>query len=143
MSFVSLKKDEIVEAARFFGVDFEEDATKPMLIKALGDEGVTWDMYKENFPDPEPEEELPDQEVGDAPVSNEPEAVDDAPKNGKKSETVLVKMTRANPVYEVRGYRFTKKHPFLPVSAEDADWLVENEEGFRFAKTSEVESFYS
>jgi len=55
----------------------------------------------------------------------------------------LIKMTRNNPVYEVRGYRFTREMPYVFVDAADVDFLVEIEGGFAVAKPSEVESFFN
>lgn len=67
-----------------------------------------------------------------------------------KSKTVvtddhtLIKMTRNNPIYEVRGYRFVRDSaPFVMVKNEDVDFLIEVEGGFTVAKPSEVESFYN
>lgn len=66
-----------------------------------------------------------------------------------KSKTVvpddrtLLKMTRNNPVYEVRGYRFTRQMPYVFVKNEDVDFLIEVEGGFTVAKPSEVESFFA
>lgn len=61
----------------------------------------------------------------------------------KPADKILVKMTRENFSYEVKGYRFTKEHPFLAVDADDADWLIENEDGFRPASPKEAREFYS
>lgn len=58
-------------------------------------------------------------------------------------DRTLLKMTRNNPVYEVRGYRFTRAMPFVFVKTEDVDFLIEVEGGFTVAKPSEVESFFN
>lgn len=66
-----------------------------------------------------------------------------------KSKTVipddrtLLKMTRNNPVYEVRGYRFTRQMPYVFVKNADVDFLIEVEGGFTVAKPSEVEKFFN
>jgi len=53
-------------------------------------------------------------------------------------------MTRNNPVYEVRGYRFDRdRAPFVMVKDADVDFLIEIEGGFQVAKPSEVEKFYN
>jgi len=52
-------------------------------------------------------------------------------------------MTRANGTFVIRGYKFTKDHPFLPVREEDAVYLTENIEGFKIANPREAEEFYS
>lgn len=58
-------------------------------------------------------------------------------------DRTLVKMTRNNPVYEVRGYRFTRQMPYVFVKNADVDFLIEVEGGFSVAKPSEVESFFA
>ena len=55
----------------------------------------------------------------------------------------LIKMTRANPLFEVRGHRFTKEHPYALLNSKDADYVLTKEEGFRQATPSELEEFYS
>ena len=52
-------------------------------------------------------------------------------------------MTRRNHSYEVRGYKFTRQHPFVPVTEEDAEWLVEKGGGFRPATNREIKEFYN
>jgi len=139
MAFTQLNKDVLRQVAEEFGVDFtEEDPTKNQMIKDLDEEGITWKMYQEAFPDPEDEPEV--EEKPEAPVK---ETKTEAAAEFKPASKVLVKMTRANGTYEVRGLRFTKAHPFLPVSPEDANYLVEDLEGFKIASPREVEEYYS
>jgi hypothetical protein len=52
-------------------------------------------------------------------------------------------MSRQNPTYEIRGYRFTRQHPFVPVTEDDANWILENVEGFSIASPREAKEFYS
>jgi hypothetical protein len=52
-------------------------------------------------------------------------------------------MTRQNGTYEVRGHKFTKVHPFLPVSEDDANYILDNIEGFKIATPREAEEYYS
>jgi len=138
MAFTQLNKDVLRQVAEEFGVDFtEEDPTKNQMIKDLEEEGVTWKMYQEAFPEPEDEPEV-EEEKPEAPV-----AKTEAAAEFKPASKVLVKMTRANGTYEVRGLKFTKAHPFLPVSADDANYLVEELEGFKIASPREAEEYYS
>lgn len=65
------------------------------------------------------------------------------PKTVVPDDVTLIKMTRNNPVYEVRGYRFERSHPFVLVKDEDVDFLIEVEGGFTVAKKSEIEAFYN
>jgi len=81
------------------------------------------------------------------PVSEDakPEAKEEVEEEpGQEEENlVLVRMTRSNYTYEVRGYKFTREHPFGLVTEEDADYLVEVEGGFQMATPSEARSFYN
>lgn len=136
-SFVTLNKDVLQQVANEFGVEWTtEDPKKNEMIKDLEDEGVTWAMYKDAFPDP----------TDDEPEDDEPEVqekTESAAEFKTQPKKVLVKMTRANGTFEVRGYRFTKAHPFLPVSEEDANYIVGNLEGFAIATPGEAEEYYS
>lgn len=136
MSFQQLKKDILFQVAEDFAVDLpdgpKEDITKAEIIAALSDDGVTWDMYKKAFPD------VADQEDKPVEAAAEPEVEFVAPK-----KQVLVKMKRANGTYTVRGYKFTKEHPFLPVDEDDAVYITENIDGFSIANPREAEEYYS
>lgn len=144
MSFQQLNKDVLAQVGEEFAVEWtKEEPTKAQMIKDLDEEGVTWAMYKAAFPDPEDEPEV-------EPVADEEDAADELDPNepatkkfSRKPQQVLVKMTRQNGTYQIRGYNFTKTHPFLPVSAEDADFLVEVIGGFKIAGPREIEEFYS
>ena len=59
------------------------------------------------------------------------------------SDTVLLKYERQNATFEILTYRFTREHPFLLVTKNDADYIVRNIPGFRPALQSEAEEFYS
>lgn len=56
---------------------------------------------------------------------------------------ILMKMVRDNFYYEVKGYSFSKEHPFVLVDSDTADYLTEKEEGFRAASPKEAADFYS
>lgn len=153
MAFESLNKDELAEVAEFFAKDVEvadeeKGASKKELIAALasgdeddGDAPVTWDDYKNIYLEAKNTGE--DKVKNDAPeltAVKEPEPVveevDDTPK-------ILVKMERKNPRFDVRGYTFTKAHPFHSVDEKTAEYLVKNVDGFRLAMPSEVADFYN
>lgn len=131
MIFDNLNKDELRKIADEFGVDFEDDFKKQDMIDAIQADGVTWDMYKKAFPDDVDEPDVKPQE------SSEPV------KKAKPTNQVLMKMVRRNPTYEVRGHRFTRKHPFALVSSDDANYIIEHIDGFRIASPREAEEFYS
>jgi len=139
MSFTTLKKDTLLEVAEEFGVSIEEDWTRPKIVVALQEDGVTWDMYKSSFPDLQ---DIPD-EVSSLPAPVEKSATESATQAFKPKSPVLLRMTRENGTYEIRGYKFTKKDPFLPVDEDNANYILETIEGFRIASPREAEEFYS
>jgi hypothetical protein len=123
-------KPELVAYAEEFGVELKSGMTKDAIVSAFEEDGVTVDIIKGFHPDEEESEEV----VEDAaPVVDEP--VDE-------SSLVLVKMNRRNASYQVRGYQFTREHPFALVTEEDADYLTEHEEGFSMASPKEAREFY-
>lgn len=127
--FKDLKPAELKTAAEYFGVDLEGTPTKVEIIAALEADGVTWAQYNEIF---------------NPTVKEEPTVITVSQrKNVTRENGVLLKMERENPTFEVKGYRFTKKHPFIAVDPDDADYIVHNYEGFRPALPSEVEKYYS
>lgn len=134
MAFKNLNKDLLLMVASYFGVEVPEEANKQQICAALNaaEPPVTWEMYKASFPDPEDlEDEVAEEKAGAAKKftgSNDP---------------VLLKMQRGNPRYEVRGYKFTKEHPFLVVERHDADFILNNVFGFRIATAEEAEKYYS
>jgi hypothetical protein len=166
MSFEDFNKEELAKIADEFVLDVDAD-NEDELRAAV--EGLSQDEVALSFPQWANRLELEsdeDDEEASALVTSE-----DTPKKGTakktakkapakkaaaaktaepaKSKTVvpndrtLLKMTRNNPVYEVRGYRFTRQMPYVFVKNEDVDFLIEVEGGFTVAKPSEVEEFFS
>ena len=138
MTFRNLTDKELALVAEFFAVDVKsakEKPTKKELLAALaeGENPVTWEDYETVYlkANPKPEEKKEEEKPADPEV----EQVVELP--------VVLKMERANGRYDIRGYTFTKDHPYRPVTREDADWIVTHEEGFRVATTQEVADYYS
>lgn len=129
MSFETLKVSELKKVAEDFGVDTEGLKNKADIIAALADEGVSWTIYEKTL-DREEEEDLEDEIKPKAQKELSPE------------DTVLVKMTRANFRYDILGFTFTKEHPFVAMSKNDAQAIFDKEEGFRLATPNEVQEFY-
>jgi len=127
MSFDTMKISELKEVASGFGIDLPTKATKQALILALQEEGVTYEMYAK-FSGAEKEEV-------DVP----------APKKVTldKSKTILVRMDKANPSYTVNGYMFTREHPFVAMSENEAQRIFDTEPGFRPATPREAQEFYN
>jgi hypothetical protein len=111
-----------------FGVDHSDIKTKAELINRLEEEGVTDETFQA-FSDAEVE--IPElEEVPAATKSSE--------------ETVLIYMKRANPTYEILGYKFSSSNPYVAMSASDAEELISlDERGFRRAEPKEVAGYYS
>lgn len=136
MSFNSLKKDVLLQVAEDIGIEVTDDNTKTEIIAAFAEEDFTWEDYKEAYPDPMDLPDVPQKQEEAKPTETEQKFTEPA-------EQVLVKMVRGNQRYEVRGYTFTRQHPFLPVDKTDADYILNSVFGFVVATPQEVEAFYS
>lgn len=122
-----MKVSQLKEVAEYFAVDLEGAKTKNEIMAALEEEGVSYDMYTK-FSEAETEEvEVPEKKSKKAPVG----------------DTVLVRMDRENARFEINGFTFTREHPFVAMSEEDADFIFSIEEGFRMATPREVQEYYN
>lgn len=133
MTFETLKVTELKKIAEDFAVDVEGLKNKSELIAALAEEGVTYSVYAKTIEKADDETEDEEEEV--LPKF-------DSKKNQAK-DNVLVRMTRANYRYDILGHTFTKDHPFVAMSEEDAQKIFDVEEGFRLATPREAQDFYS
>lgn len=138
MSFESLKKDELLQAADDFGVDVKPTTTKADIITALLDDGVTYEVWQKFQPSDEDEDAEPE-----APAEPEVDVQTAKDAGSDDEEMVLVRMIRKNGTYEIYGYRFTSAHPYALVKESHADYLVEVDGGFRIASPKEAREFYS
>lgn len=128
MTFATMKIAELRKVAEEFGVDLNQASGKVEILKCLEEEGVTYDNWKLVYGTP-----------ADAPV-REPVKTVVVTSGG---DTILVKMTRPNPHYETFGYTFTKEHPYVAMSASDAQRIFDVEKwGFEIATPSEVQNYY-
>ena len=154
MSFKQLPKKELLRTAREdFAVDVDKNDTKAEIAQQLEDAGVTFDQYVDLFPEEKKEEKSDDNNVIRRPDAVEEKLTpvrypQDASKErarerAEKEDLVLIKMDRANLYYEVRGYKFSKAHPFQLVKEEDVDYLTLDLHGFRMATPREVKEYYS
>jgi hypothetical protein len=131
MSFETLKVSDLKKIAEDFGVDINNLKNKTDIIAALSEEGVTWAVYQKTVETLEEETE----DMSDQPVV----------KNEKKEQTgedVLVKMDRDNFRYDILGYSFTKEHPYIAMSKDNAQQIFDKEDGFRLATPKEVQEYY-
>ncbi len=131
MSFETLKKEDLLKIAEEFGSDVKASDTKAVIIAALNEDGVTWEQAAQL-----------DKQVAekDAELREEKKAADAEAK--AQEAQALLKMQRENSTFEIRGYRFTKAHPFAVVAESDAEWIVDNVDGFRYATPREAQEFY-
>jgi Holliday junction resolvase len=130
MSFDTLKVAELKVIATDFAVDTENLKNKKDIIAALSEEGVTWEVYQSTL----------------EAIEEATEEIEILPKFDPKAQpedTVLVRMTRENMRYDIHGHTFTKDHPFVAMSEEDAQTIFDSEEGFRLATPKEVQDFYN
>jgi len=130
MSFDTLKVAELKIIATDFAVDTEGLKNKKDIIAALAEEGVTWSVYQSTV----------------EAIEKDTEEIEILPKFDPKAQpenTILVRMTRDNHRYDIHGYTFTKDHPFVAMSEDDAQKIFDTEEGFRLATPKEVQDFYN
>jgi hypothetical protein len=134
MSFETLKVAELRTVAEDFAVDTDGLKSKADIIAALAEEGVTWSVYQKTIKDIEEaaEEFAETEEI--LPRFN-PDA--------QPEDTVLVRMTRDNFRYDIIGFTFTKEHPFIAMTEENAQEIFDKEEGFRLATPKEVQEYYN
>lgn len=137
-SFEELNKQELIAVGKMFGTDLPNAMNKPKMLEELSNDGVTIEEYLKQVGPPE--------EDADEPV--ELAALDDTPLEEEapapevdEDDGYIVKMTRKNKTYQVRGYEFTQDHPYALVREEDADYLVESG-GFRIAGPKEIREYY-
>jgi hypothetical protein len=127
MSFEVMKKADLLEVVdKVGGVDISPNATNKSIIAALLEAGITWPVYKKLY--------LGEEEV--------PEELKPARDMFNNDSSVLVKMERQNPTFEIRGFKFTKQHPYVVVSQDEAQEIIDSASGFRLATPKEVRSYY-
>jgi hypothetical protein len=126
-----MKVSELRDIAEYFAVDLDGNtkASKPVILAALEEDGVSYEMYEKflNSEKAEAEVELP------------------KPKKKPSADAtlVLVRMDRENPRYEVNGYVFTKDHPFVAMTEDDAEFIFTTQQGFRMATPREIQEYYN
>lgn len=132
-----------------FAVPVKADANKKTVLAALLEDGVEWEQYAtlKGLIQPEPVV-VPSTVATPTPVVPEPEEeveiVTATPitQGATVSQKYLLKMDRDNVRFDIRGHKFTAEHPYALVSADDADYILTNEKGFRMAMPRELEEFY-
>ena len=131
MSFTDLKITDLKKISESFGVDISDVKGKREIIARMEEEGVTYQMYNG--------------------ISNMEREEVEAPKTTlskkervlNKSKTLLVKMDRQNLSYSSGGHTFTREHPFVPMTEQDAQDLFDRHPGFRLATPRELQEYYA
>lgn len=131
MSFETLKIADLKKIAEDFAVEVDGLKNKADIIAALAEEGVTWSVYNKTIENTEEEDMSTEVLPKFDPISEQPE------------NTVLVRMTRHNFRYDTMGFTFTKEHPFVAMSNDEAQEIFDKEEGFRLATPREVQEYYN
>lgn len=134
MSFETLKVAELRKIAEDFAVDTDGIKSKADIVAALAEEGVTWSVYQKTVKDIE--------EAADEFADTE-EILPRFNPDAQPEDTVLVRMTRENYRYDVIGFTFTKEHPFIAMTEQNAQEIFDKEEGFRLATPKEVQEYYN
>ena len=145
-AFKDLKVAELRRSAiEDFAVEVGEKDSAESVIAALFEAGVEWKDYVEQHPEVAPDEP--------APVVKETTREEVIPLNPSEvrvqegvdtagPQPFLIKMERENPLYQTRGYTFTKENPYCLVRPEDVEYILSKEDGFRQALPSELQEFY-
>jgi len=161
MSFEDFNKDELEKIADEFSLDVENPDDEDELRAAVEEVGATevalsFPQWADRLVEEDDEEEdalvtsdntpkkgAAKKTAKKAPAKKTAAKKATAPRTVVPEDKTLLKMTRNNPIYEVRGYRFTRQMPYVFVDNDDVDFLIEVEGGFTVAKPSEVEKFFS
>lgn len=128
MSFNDMKVAQLKEVAEYFAVDLEGLKNKSEILAAIQEDGITYEMYNKFVNAEKAEPEVKAKRFKKA---------------GSEEETVLVRMERQNPRYEVNGYLFTREHPFVAMNQVDAEFIFSSQIGFRMATPKEVQEYYN
>lgn len=150
-AFKDLPVEELRRSAvEDFAVPVADTDSAKVVVAALTESGVKWQDYVAQHPEVAPEPNVikagpssPESLSVESAVEVEGDVIVATKPVAKATDKFLIKMTRSNPLYETRGYRFTQEHPYALVNPDDAEFILSNEDGFRQAWPSELEEFYS
>ena len=157
MSFRDLERDELYRTAiEDFAVEVHHNAGAEKIIDALESDGVTWEMYVALHPEADDVTEDEGQVV-ETPSSvislGQPDPAKSEVRVRTRTKEVssqvndnwLVFMERENPSFQFKGdktYKFTQENPFQVMSANDANRITAEEEGFAIATPAQAQAFY-
>ena len=150
LGFDNLYRVAIEEFALPLGEKEEENEAS--ILAAFAEAGFRLDDYLEQHPELQPEGWRKKDKTGANVVTAKaqkkeevvsPDEIVVAAPLVQKNAKYLIKMVRENVRYDTRGYTFTQEHPYALLDKDDAQFVLENEKGFRQATPSELEEFYS
>lgn len=154
MELSDFNKAELYTIADKFGADVEhgQGIKKQHLVDVLEGDGITVELVFDNIEEyknrynPEPVEApqnvIKTSDVNVAPQVKKEDVVVAKPFESDNKK-YLIKMTRANPHFEIVGCTFTEQHPYALVDSDRAEYLLTRVEGFRQATPSELEDYYN
>jgi len=135
MAFADMRLAELRDVCEKFGVEYEPGANKKDLLNLLEVDGVDFATWEKLY-SPNPEA-----------ISNNKAKADDKTRvmaaTQRFSGQTVLKMTRKNPTFEVNGKFFTRDHPFVAMTEQEAQEIIDLVDGFQVASPREVEEYYS
>ncbi|UMO76244.1 hypothetical protein SEA_TOMAS_55 [Streptomyces phage Tomas] len=132
MSYNKMKVEELRELADAYAVDVNPTDNKNVVITKLVESGVTYEYHQDQV-----------RKANEPGVEKIEKASFDEPAEADEESKVLIKMTRANGTFEVRGAKFTRDNPYALVPERNADFILDTYEGFKIASPKEVKEYYS
>lgn len=147
--FAQVSKEQLVDFGAWGGTDLDQKMTKSEMLSKLEEDGLDGDAFKRMLAETKAAEEAEEEarqhaELQADMIRAEPEEPEEEEFEGipEDDNSVLVRMTRKNSTYEIRGYRFTQQHPYAMVADEDAEFMIRKIGGFRPATGREIKEFY-
>lgn len=160
MSFKDVQAEDLIFAANEdLNLDLPENATKPVALAAILEAGVTWEQACELSPTIDAYDQAIEKKKKESALNvvtssqvkesnNVPAQTAEKPRpedvvaTTQRPAKTLIKMDRQNPSFQIRGYKFTQENPFALVTEEDAEFLVDLNDGFYYATPREAAEFY-
>lgn len=123
MSLSQLNKSQLEALAEKADLELDGTETNKQIVAKLKDNNISYDFYKKVILDEENSEDESSPLFTNSPL--------------------LLKMDRKNPSFQAHGHVFTREHPYVLVSEEEAQRIIDDFEGFRLAAPAEAKAFYS
>lgn len=118
---------ELKQVFEEFNIPLPADPTKKELLADLKQYGI--DNKKIKAFEDKKENKL---EINESDAKDQPAVEGD----------VVVAMTRKNPEFGWRTYKFSRTRPFAPMSKDEAIELIQEYDGFHIATREEIKRYY-